>query len=102
MIEKTYEIIDRLDNSDEVKEILKIKKLISEDNTCLKLINDFESAKELYQKYNDVYTFINAKKQLMENTLIQKYLKGQSKINDLTLYINARINKLKENKPCQK
>lgn len=102
MVEKIYDIIDKLDDSDEVKEILEIKNQIIKNKTCLKLINDFEDAKILYQKYNDSNSFINAKKNLMENLLIQRYLKGQSKINDLTLYINNRINKLTESKTCQK
>lgn len=102
MIKKIYEIIDKLDDSDDVKEILEIKNQIIKNKTCLKLISDFEYAKTLYQKYNDSNSFIEAKKSLMENLLIQRYLKGQSKINDLTLYINNRINKLTESKTCQK
>ena len=102
MVEKIYEIIDKLGDSDEVKEILEVKEHIKNDKTCLKLINDFEDAKILYEKYNDSNSFINAKKRLMENLLIQKYLKGQSKITDLAFYINNKINTLTKSKTCQK
>lgn len=94
MIEKTYDVIDFIKNTDIVKEIYIVKKEINDSKTCKKLIKQFKNSKELYEKYNDEKEFKKDKELLLKNKTISKYIKLQNKINMLTLYINNKINDL--------
>ena len=94
MIEKTYDVIDFIKNTDIIKEIYIVKKEINDSKTCKKLIKQFKNSKELYEKYNDEKEFKKAKELLLKNKTISKYIKLQNKINMLTLYINSKIDDL--------
>ncbi len=91
MVEKVYEILDELDNSEFIKKLKTIKKSIINDDNIMKLINDFKLAKENYEKYNLKEEFLEAKRKMLENEIIKEYVDIQNKINMLTLKINERI-----------
>lgn len=91
MVEKVYEILDELDNSEFIKKLKAIKKSIINDDNIMKLINDFKLAKENYEKYNLKEEFLEAKRKMLENEIIKEYVDIQNKINMLTLKINERI-----------
>lgn len=91
MIEKAYEIIDKIEKSDFKKNISDIKQKISNSSKTKKIIQEFNSAKELYEKYGYKEEFVKAKIKLLKDPLISQYIQLQNKINMLTIQINNRI-----------
>ena len=102
MMDKVYKIIDDLNNNKEIIRLEDIKKNINSDIKLKKLINDFNKAKENYEKYNIIDEFISAKKKLLENEIIKEYIEIQNKINILALKINKRINNITTSTTCKK
>lgn len=97
MQQEVFEIIDKIEKLDIINELKKVKEEIRKDDIALSLIKKFNNAKEMYEKYKIKDDYIKAKKELMNNDLIKKYLNIQSEINMLTLYINNRINEIINN-----
>jgi len=97
MIEKVYEIIDDINSSDIKKRLDEIKKEIKENNDIKLLLDRFNEAKKIYEKYNIKEDYIKSKIELMKNPIIKEYLNIQSEINLLSLNINQRINNIKNN-----
>lgn len=91
MVEKAYEIIDKIEKSDFKKNISDIKQKISNSSKTKKIIQEFNSAKELYEKYGYKEEFVKAKIKLLKDPLISQYIQLQNKINMLTIQINNRI-----------
>lgn len=91
MIEKAYEIIDKIEKSDFKKNISDIKQKISNSSKTKKIIEEFNNAKELYEKYGYKEEFVKAKIKLLKDPLISQYIQLQNKINMLTIQINNRI-----------
>lgn len=96
MQEKTYEIIDMIDESNLRKRLEKIKSEIKKDVATSNLIKRFEDAKKEYEKYNTKEAFLNAKKEMLKNDLIKEYIELQNKVNILTIQINNRIKMITE------
>lgn len=94
MIEKAYEITDFIDESRIKKRLDEIKLKINNNEEAKKIIKCFESAKELYEKYNVKEDFIKAKKALFSNELLKEYVSLQEQINLLTIKINNRIRRI--------
>lgn len=94
MINKTYEILDDIDNSSFKKRLYEIKEAINKDNEAKKLIKEFNNAKELYEKFHLEEEFLKAKEKLLKNELIKEYINIQNSINLLALKINNRIKKI--------
>ncbi len=91
MMEKVYEIIDELDNIKLIKRLKTIKSYINSNDNAKKLINDFNFAKENFEKYNLKEEFLEAKRKMLKDELIKEYVDIQNKINMLALKINKRI-----------
>lgn len=98
MIEKAYEIIDKIEKSDFKKNISDIKQKISNSSKTKKIIEEFNSAKELYEKYGYKEEFVKAKIKLLKDPLISQYIQLQNKINMLTIQINNRIKSITNKK----
>lgn len=98
MIEKAYEIIDKIEKSDFKKNISDIKQKISNSSKTKKIIQEFNSAKELYEKYGYKEEFVKAKIKLLKDPLISQYIQLQNKINMLTIQINNRIKSITNKK----
>ena len=96
MIDKTYEVIDTINNSNIKKRLEVLKKEIENSKEAKILIKRFENAKELYEKYNLQKDFIQVKEEMLENNLLKEYIELQNKINMLALQINKRINIITE------
>ena len=94
MQDDVYKIIDKLENSDMIKELKEIKKKILSSDEALSLIKRFNEAKEVFEKYDKSDDFIKRKKELMENKLIKRYLEVQNEVNMLIIHINDRINSI--------
>ena len=96
MINKVYEIIDDIENSNIKKRLDEIKKEIEGNKELKKLIKDFNNKKELFSKYNIKEDFIEAKSKLISNDLIKEYINIQNEINLLSMKINKRLNNIKK------
>lgn len=94
MVDKAYEIIDMIDDSNIKMRINKIKLMINNNEDTKMLIKKFYEAKNMYEKYNYKDEFIKAKLNMLKDPLIKEYVELQNKINLITLKINNRINKL--------
>src|SRR5574344_1653269 len=91
MSEDIYKIIDDIEKTDFRKELENAKKMILSDERAKKLLKEFYDAKKMYEDYGAKDVYLNAKKSLMENGYIKKYLDLQNDLNMLALYINNRI-----------
>lgn len=94
MVEKTYEVIDYIENSDLKKRLDEVKEMINESYNTKKLIESFNDAKVLYERYNTKDDFIRAKVDLLKDPFVKEYVGLQNKINLLTIKINERISKI--------
>lgn len=94
MNDKIYEIINEMEKTDLKERLNRIKKEIKENNISMKLINEFNKAKELYEKYNYSDEFIKAKVKLMKDPIIKQYLDIQNEINMISLHINKKIEEI--------
>lgn len=94
MVEKTYEVIDYIENSDLKKRLDEVKEMINKSYNTKKLIESFNNAKVLYERYNTKDDFIRAKVDLLKDPLVKEYVDLQNKINLLTIKINERISKI--------
>ena len=89
-----YKVIDSIESSNIKKRLERIKREINNDKNKLDLINKFNKAKELKEKYGLDEEFIRLKKDLFKDEIINEYLKLQNEINMLSLYINKKIKDL--------
>ena len=94
MIEKTYEVIDKIDEYMKELGFYKLKTKIISSKASKKLIDRFNNSKEIYSKYGTKDDFLVCKKELFDNKDINKYLSIQNDVNLLTLYINKKINEI--------
>lgn len=94
MNEKAYEIIDTINDDLLVKKLKEIKLKIASDKDVKKLIDDFNQAKNRYEKYNVKDELLKAKKALINNELINRYLSIQKEINMLSMLINQRLERI--------
>lgn len=94
MIDKAYVITDELQKSSINEKLIEIKNKIKNDPDLKKIIDNFNNAKELYEKYKIKEDFIEAKKKLLENEILKEYIDIQNKINMLSIKINNRIKQI--------
>ena len=97
MEDKIYEIINEIEKTNLNERISKIKQELKENKISMKLIDEFNNAKELYEKYNYKDEFIKAKVKLMKDPIIKRYLDIQNEINMISLYINKKIEEITKN-----
>ena len=97
MNDKIYEIIEEIEKTDLSERISRIKQELKENKMSKKLIDEFNDAKELYEKYNYSDEFIKAKINLMKDPIIKRYLDIQNEINMISLYINKKIEEITKN-----
>lgn len=95
MQNKIFEVLDYIDSSDLKKQLDIVKSKINKNINSKKLINNFNKEKDLYEKYGYSSSFIEAKIKLMKDPLIKKYIDLQSKVNMLSIYINKKLNDVK-------
>lgn len=86
---KIEELIDALNDSDIVKDLLLYKDIILKDKCLLDNINK-------YQQNND----LELKKIIYENNNYKKYINCYNNLFYIVMDINKRINKLIDNRMC--
>lgn len=98
VLDRLDSIINELDNSELIKELVKYKKLSLNDKELSKLMDNYK--KESSNPYSN--SFKEAKKKLYDNTNFYNYNHLEGELRFLVLNINSRLNKLVPKKNCVK
>ena len=83
IIEKTYKLLDTLDNSEVIKKLTKYKKIISLDKEVLSLVKKINNEDNLETK-------IELKKQLYNNENYKNYMDAYNELFYIVLKINKK------------
>jgi len=94
LLEKLEELTNELDNCEEIKEMLKLKEKIYQDNNLSSLLNKYKNL----DKYD--LSILNIKKEIMSNPLITRYRELENKLYFTILESNKRLNTLVNQKGC--
>lgn len=95
VIEKTYDLIDELDNSIIIKEILLYKKEITDNKEIQELLSRGNNLE-------DDYVLKSIKEKLYSYKEYKKYMENYTKLRYITMDINNKINSLINNKSCHR
>jgi cell fate (sporulation/competence/biofilm development) regulator YlbF (YheA/YmcA/DUF963 family) len=93
IIEKTYKLLDVLDNSEVIKKITKYKKLLQQDKEVLSLIKKINNE-------NNITLKIELKKELYNNINYKEYMNAYNELNYIVLKINKGFAKYTNTKQC--
>ena len=93
IIEKTYKLLDVLDNSEVIKKITKYKKLLQQDKEVLSLIKKINNE-------NNITLKIELKKELYSNINYKEYMNAYNELNYIVLKINKGFAKYTNTKQC--
>lgn len=92
MIEQTKEIIVKLDNTEEIKKMKKLKDKLNQNEEYLSLIDTFLKNKKNYIKDNKLdEEILNLRKKLFNINELKEYLKIQNNLRLLSININNII-----------
>ncbi len=95
VIEKTYDLIDELDNSIIIKELLLYKKEITHNKEIQELLSRGNNLE-------DDYALKSIKEKLYSYREYKKYMENYTKLRYITMDINNKINSLINNKSCHR
>ena len=87
IMEKTFELIDALEDSDLIKELDKYKKRISSNESLSKLIKEGNTT-------SDKYMLLDIKRRLYKDSDYKNYMDSYNKLMYIVMDINSRYNKL--------
>jgi len=91
LLEKTNELIEEIDNSDTVKELLKVKKSIYSDKELEKQLKEYRALETID---------ILLKKRIISNPLVVKYHNLENELYFTVLNINNIFKKITDKKGC--
>lgn len=86
IIEKTYKLLDTLNNSEVIKKLTKYKKILMQDEEVLSLVKIINNESDLTKK-------VELKKELYKNSNYQKYMEAYNDLFLIVLKINKRYAK---------
>ena len=84
---KTYELIDVLDSSKLILDLVKYKDIILNDKDLRKLIEEGNNT-------NDEYLLLDIKRRLYKNSDYKNYMDKYNELMYIVMKINSRYNKL--------
>ena len=93
IIEKTYELLDILDDSDIINNLVYYKDKIIDNKDILNLVNRFNNS------FYDI-EMVNIKKELYKNKDYKNYIDNYYKLNSVVIKINNRYKKLLGTRMC--
>jgi len=96
LIKKIDELIDIFKNSNEIKEIEELKKVIYQDKDLKEKINKFNKLKD--NPYSN--ELIDIKKDILEIKEVKRYKEIENELLLLTFEINKKLNNLINKKRC--
>ena len=92
---KTYELIDVLDSSKLILDLVKYRDIILKDKDLRKLINEGNST-------NDEYLLLDTKRRLYKNNDYKNYMDKYNELMYIVMNINNRYKKLLGKGSCFK
>ena len=95
LLEKLDEFYKEVDNCNEIKEMIELKAKIYNNSKLKQLL---EKYKNTNSKYSD--DFIQLKKEIISNDLIQKYRLLENELYFITLEVNNKFKNLIDKKRC--
>lgn len=99
---KQEEIINKIDNSNEIKRFKELEKKIKSNKEYIRLTEEFENNRELYEKENRLNEeIINYRKKIFLIDEVKEYAKIESDIRLLSKSISKTISSLVEKKNCK-
>lgn len=100
--DKQEEIINKIDNSNEIKRFKELEKKIKSNKEYIRLTEEFENNRELYEKENRLNEeIINYRKKIFLIDEVKEYAKIESDIRLLSKSISKTISSLVEKKNCK-
>lgn len=91
IISKTEETIDIIDNSDIIKRLRELKKIINDDSTIQQLMTDFNNAKK---ETDNISNIKQTKERFYNHPVITEYRKLYSTLNISLLKFNKELSSL--------
>lgn len=99
---KQEEIINKIDNSNEIKRFKELEKKIKSNKEYIRLTEEFENNRELYEKEDRLNEeIINYRKKIFLIDEVKEYAKIESDIRLLSKSISKTISSLVEKKNCK-
>ena len=83
IIEKTYKLLDTLDNSEVIKKLTQYKEKLKQDEAVLSLVKKYNNEEDLTKK-------IHIKKQIYNKENYKKYMEAYNELNYIVLKINKK------------
>ena len=91
----TFELIDELDNSDLIKELVFYKNKVLNNKELCELINQGKNC-------DDKYLVMDIKRRIYKNSDYKNYINSYNQLFYIVMNINQRYNKLLNYKSCGK
>lgn len=83
IIEKTYKLLDTLDNSEVIKKLTQYKEKLKQDEAVLSLVKQFNEEEDLTKK-------VELKKELYNNNDYKNYMDAYNELSLIILKINKK------------
>ena len=93
IIEKTYKLLDTLDNSEVIRKLTQYKKILSQDEEVLSLVNIINNTDDSERK-------IVLRKKLYSNINYQKYMEAYNELSLIIMKINQKYAEYTNTKRC--
>ncbi len=93
IIEKTYQLLDALDNSEVIKKLTYYKQKLEQDEEVLSLVKKINNEMDSNKK-------IELRKQLYNNNDYKNYMDSYNELNYIVLKINNQFSKYTNTKTC--
>ena len=93
IIEKTYKLLDVLDNSEVIKKLTQSKLILNQDEEVLSLVNIINNEDNLENK-------IELRKKLYNNVNYKKYMEAYNELSLIILKINKKYSEYTNTKEC--
>ena len=90
LIDKTNNLISKIDDLEQVKRIKELNKKLSKDKEIKKLIEDYSISRDE-----------SIKSKIIDNELFKEYKLNETDINLLIMDINSRLKSINGKKGCQ-
>jgi len=93
IIEKTYKLLDTLDNSEVIKKLTQYKNILMQDEAVLSLVNIINNEEDTERK-------ISLRKQLYNNINYKNYMSAYNELSLIIMKINKKYAEYTNTKEC--
>ena len=93
IIEKTYKLLDTLDNSEVIKKLTRYKKILNQDEEVLSLVKKYNKEENITKK-------LALKKELYNNINYKNYMESYNELSLIILKINKKYKEYTNTLEC--